>query len=58
MDMYGERLRLRRRAKGLSQSKLGQLAGCTGRCIARHETYGRKPKSEVVARIEGVLGEF
>lgn len=58
MEMYGERLKLRRKAKGLSQTELGKLVGCSGRRISLHERYGRKPNSAVVERIESVLGEF
>ncbi|WP_083675998.1 helix-turn-helix transcriptional regulator [Paenibacillus sp. FSL H8-0548] len=58
MEMYGERLRLRRTAKGLTQNQLGALIGSPGRTISRHEQSKNKPKSAVVGKIEGVLGEF
>lgn len=58
MEMYGERLRLRRKARGLSQRQLGELIGCTGKTISNHEKSGRGPVSEVVKMISAVLGEF
>ena len=58
MNMYGERLRLRRKSRGLSQTALGKLVGCTGHNISNYEQRGRQPETEIQDRIAGVLGEF
>lgn len=57
-EMYGERLRLRRTARGLTQKKLAQMVGCSGHYISNIEKYAYKPNSAVSDRIEEVLGEF
>lgn len=58
MNMYGERLRLRRKAKGLSQNQLAALVGCTGRSISNYERHGEAPESFIGYRIAEILGEF
>lgn len=58
MEMYGERLRLRRKARGLSQNQLGRLVGCTGHTIGDYEQYSNQPRSRIKDRIAEVLGEF
>jgi len=58
MEMFGERLRLRRKARGMSQNKLGELIGCTGRCISNYEKHGFEPSTVMVIKLAEVLGEF
>ena len=58
MNMFGERLRLRRKARGITQNQLGALVGCTGRCISNYEKHGFEPSVVMVIRISEVLGEF
>jgi len=58
MNKYGERLRLRRKAKGLSQNQLAELVGCTGRSISNYERHGEVPETFIGDRIAEVLGEF
>lgn len=58
MEMYGERLRLRRMARGMSQQCLGQLVGCTGHTISDYERKGSKPNTRVGNKLDKILGEF
>lgn len=57
-DLYGGRLRLRRKARGLSQKELGILVGCTGHSISNYEKFAHKPNTYVGNKIAEVLGEF
>lgn len=56
--MYGERLKLRRKAKGLKQWQLGELVGCCGKTISNYERMGEQPDTSVAYAISSVLGEF
>ena len=58
MNMDGERLRLRRKARGLTQGKLGAMVGCCGHCISNYEKRNVVPSGEIVGKIAEVLGEF
>lgn len=58
MDMFGERLRLRRKSRGLNQNQLAKLVGCTGHTISNYEQMAEKPNTHVAYMIVQVLGEF
>lgn len=58
MSMYGGRLRLRRKVRGLTQKQLGDLAGCCMHSIRNYEKFETAPNTYVGKQIAGVLGEF
>ncbi|CAM4098881.1 helix-turn-helix domain-containing protein [Paenibacillus alkaliterrae] len=58
MEMFGERLKLRRKSRGLTQNQLGEMVGCTGRCISHYEKNFYEPNVFTLLRIAEVLGEF
>ena len=53
--MIGEKLKAVRKAKGLSQAKLGELSGVAGPTIARYESNQIEPSAEVLMRIAQAL---
>lgn len=53
--MLGEKLRETRKAKGLSQAKLGELAGVAGPTIARYESNQMEPSADVLMKIAQAL---
>ena len=58
MVMFGERLRLRRKARGLSQNQLGAMVGLTGRSISHYEKNVSEPSIPTLLIIADILGEF
>lgn len=56
--MYGERLKLRRKARGLSQKALAKLIGVSSNSIRIYEQFEREPNTYVGNKIAEVLGEF
>ena len=56
--MYGSRLKLRRKAKGLSQRELGELVGCSYKTISNYEAMNEEPDTNVAYAITHFLGEF
>jgi transcriptional regulator with XRE-family HTH domain len=54
---FGERLRMLREKKGLSQAELGKMVGLTVRSIGGYESQGRYPRHrEVYAKLADALG--
>lgn len=58
MEMFGERLRLRRKSRGLNQNQLAKLVGCTGHTISNYEQLRDRPNTRVAHIIVDILGEF
>jgi transcriptional regulator with XRE-family HTH domain len=56
--MYGERLKRRRKARGLTQKALGKLIGVSSNSIRIYEQFERKPNTYVGNKIAEYLGEF
>ena len=53
--MLGEKLRGIRKARGLSQAKLGELAGVAGPTIARYEKNQIEPSADILMKIAQAL---
>jgi len=53
---YGHNVRSLRLSQGMSQTKLGELAGCTHSPICLHEQMANGPGLRVVTRIAQALG--
>ncbi len=54
---FGEKVRLLRKEKKLSQTKLGKMCGLSLRTIRNYEVDGRYPKQrEVYAKLAAALG--
>lgn len=58
MEMFGERLKLRRMARGITQNQLGTMVGVTGRSISHYEKNVSEPSAEKLTKIAEILGEF
>lgn len=56
--MYGERLRLRRKARGFTQGELAKVIGCSKHSIWCYEHLKHEPATRVGHAIAGVLGDF
>ncbi|RPE43734.1 helix-turn-helix protein [Streptomyces sp. Ag109_O5-1] len=54
-EKYGEELRLRRMAAGLTQGELGELVVCSPTLISHFEAGRRLPKSDDARRIDRAL---
>ena len=52
----GERIRISRKAAGLTQKELGQKLGVSASMIGQYETDLRKPKLDTVIKIADALG--
>ena len=52
----GSRIRLIRKAKGLSQTELGEMVGLTADRVQKYENGIRKPKSELIQEFATALG--
>ena len=52
----GSRIRLIRKAKGLSQTELGEMVGLTADRVQKYENGIRKPKSELIQEFAAALG--
>lgn len=55
-ERIGERIRVTRKEKGLSQKELGKLLGVSGAMIGQYETGQRKPRLDTLQRIASALG--
>jgi transcriptional regulator with XRE-family HTH domain len=55
-EFYGEELRRRREAAGLTQSALGEQVVCSPSLIAHFEAGRRKPRLEDARRLDAALG--
>lgn len=51
----GERIKAKRKEKGLSQKELGKLLGVSGSMIGQYENNIRNPKNETLCRIAQAL---
>lgn len=51
----GERIKAKRKEKGLSQKELGNLLGVSGSMIGQYENNIRNPKNETLCRIAQAL---
>ncbi|WUJ72302.1 XRE family transcriptional regulator [Kribbella soli] len=56
MNFLGEAITVTRRARGLTQEELAEMAGVTQAALSRYETAMREPDNEVLERIAGALG--
>jgi transcriptional regulator with XRE-family HTH domain len=54
-EFYGDELRRRREAAGLTQNELGEQVICSGSLIAHFEAGRRKPQLDVARRLDAVL---
>ncbi|MDX6351529.1 MAG: hypothetical protein QOF84_6319 [Streptomyces sp.] len=54
-EFYGEELRRRREAAGLTQNDLGEQVICSGSLIAHFEAGRRKPQLDVARRLDEAL---
>jgi transcriptional regulator with XRE-family HTH domain len=54
-DGFGDRLRRFRKAKGLTQTELGDLVGISQRLVTYYETQGGNPPADVLARLSEAL---
>ncbi len=52
---FGDRLRRFRKAKGLTQTELGELVGISQRLMTYYETQGGNPPADVLARLAEAL---
>lgn len=55
LDDYAERLKQRRKGRGLTLKQLGRLSGLTASAIARIEKGERIPGIDTVAKLEKAL---
>ena len=53
---FGERLRGLRKAKGLTQTELGELVGISQRVVTYYEHEGGSPSPELLVRFAKALG--
>ncbi|TCC10335.1 helix-turn-helix domain-containing protein [Kribbella soli] len=56
MNFLGEAITVTRRARGLTQGELAEMAGVTQAALSRYETAMREPDNEVLGRIADALG--
>lgn len=56
--MYGERLRLRRKSRGLNQTQLAKIVDCNKHTISNYEQLEGDPGTRISKLIADVLGEF
>lgn len=56
--MFGERLKLRRMARGITQGQLADMVGCGARSISHYERNVCKPPAVTFIKISDILGEF
>jgi Zn-dependent peptidase ImmA (M78 family)/DNA-binding XRE family transcriptional regulator len=56
MNFLGEAITITRRARGLTQEELAEVAGVTQAALSRYETSMREPDREVLIRIADALG--
>lgn len=57
LDNYAEKLKRRRKGKGLTLKQLGGMSGLTGSAIARIEKGERIPSLDTVVKLEKALEE-
>jgi len=55
LDNYAERLKQRRRSRGLTLKQLGRTSGLTASAIARIERRERMPSIDTVIKLERAL---
>ena len=56
LDTFGQNLRTLRQARGLSQDRLGALAGLSGRSVRSWEADAAKPRHGALAALAAALG--
>ena len=56
MQQLGERIKLLRKEKGMSQSSLAEQVGLSYAQIGRYETKGAQPSAEALKKIANTLG--
>jgi transcriptional regulator with XRE-family HTH domain len=54
-ESLGDRLRRFRKAKGLTQTELGEIVGISQRLMTYYETQGGKPSADLLARFAEAL---
>jgi transcriptional regulator with XRE-family HTH domain len=54
-EEFGDRLRRFRKAKGMTQTELGDLVGISQRLVTYYETQGGNPPADVLARLSEAL---
>jgi len=55
-ETIGERIRRYRKAKGLTQTELGDMVGLSQRLMTYYETQGGSPSADLLARFSAALG--
>lgn len=54
-EMFGERLRALREARGLTQEELGRMVGLSQRMVWHYETYGDLPLAKLLPALAKAL---
>ena len=56
MATFGEKIRMQREARQMSQEQLASLAGVTRRSIVSYETTNKRPYASTVRKLAAALG--